>query len=179
MSSSAYVSDYIKLLEPEINSFLATRPNVKEVQFKNEIITGFDKEFESSNEPRYTLYCLTRKTVKENLPLILFIIGGLILLTFAISKCIMNIINKFKARKIFRKIEAELRAGAFGKNIGYRDGTISEDDIVESYSEDIPEDYFRAYIFPQLEALRKNSIKIKKYEHDINGRNVVMWQFVK
>lgn len=90
MDKNEFVSRKLKFIQHELEEVIKEGRNLQVKDFENQIIDVFNKEFERDSEPRYTLMCLIRKTIHENLILIIIVGVFMLALVLGISQCVMN-----------------------------------------------------------------------------------------
>lgn len=174
MDKNEYINYMYKEYEEEIKAFLDSR-NVNAKTFLNEIIDSVNSFLEADSEPRMDLWCMLRKTIQDNL---ILIIGGVPILGFLVyscSKLILKLLYKLRAREIYKELEDELREGGDPTSLA---SGMTEKDIMARFKKNKTESAFEKHIFPYLEAYRIKGRKIKKFSERQHGRDVVKWQYI-
>lgn len=177
MSKNEFITDQLRAYENEINDFLKGRPQVGLKDFEEETIDAFNKALEITEAPRMNLYCTVRKLIRDNLILIVTVVGGVGFITYKLSKAIMSLIDRSRAKEIYRQIEDELKAASKSADFNVDYG-LTENDIVDKYKSNKSESYFKQHVLPFVESFRHQGRKIKRFHDRQFGRDIVKWQYL-
>lgn len=177
MSQSQFITDQIRIYENEIQDFLQLRDQGSIDRFKEEIISAFKKAMEVTDTPRMNLYCTVRKLIRDNLILIITVVAGAGFITYKLSKTIMGLIDRSRAKEIYRQIEYDLKTASKSADFNVEYG-LTENDIVEKYRNNKSESYFKKHILPFIESFRHQGRKIKRFHDRQFGRDIVKWQYM-
>mmetsp|Transcript_3104 Transcript_3104/g.2582 ORF Transcript_3104/g.2582 Transcript_3104/m.2582 type:complete len:222 (+) Transcript_3104:223-888(+) len=178
LNQTEFTAEQLKEYKENMDQFLETKPGTDFKYFSNLVTASFNEIWEINKESRFTFNCAIKILIRDNLILIVGGLFGIIFLTYTISSLILNCINKYKAGKIYKSIECDLRKQAEGGDSSYEEGlTIPE--IVRRYKKARSEADFEKNILPHLENYRKISKRVVVFSKTENARQVNLWQYKK
>ncbi|CAI2383167.1 unnamed protein product [Moneuplotes crassus] len=173
--------------------FISTKMNSQMVEIKDsfdqkntneiskitqEISKIFSESLEITKDPRYSLQCGLKKLIRDNL--VLIVIGGIsfTFIVYLLFGCIMTVMNKLEARKIYKEIEKDLRSKSSILSDSFDTG-ISIPEIVSKFRRNRSESSFQTSILPYLERHRKANKKVVVFNKTENAKQVNVWQYKK
>ena len=145
--------------------------------FSHDIRKEFSEVWDINQEPRYTTLCAIKKLIRDNLVLI---VGGILafgFLTYTISSLIVRVINKYKARGIYKQIEKDLKEQSEAYESDNYEIGMTVPDIIKKYRKNKSEANFEKNILPHLENYRRGGKKIVVFSKTVNARQVDLWQY--